>query len=161
DDSTRVGNDGQSEYAVKTFTRGLASGITHMIWWTFQDFPDSAPPPSNTWKYGLVDQNLSPKPAYAAYQTASRELTEAVYQQPLSVKGGEGYLFTKNGSGKAVVWSASDVPVTVTFAGNALQVTDMYGATRTVTDGSTDDQDGTVGRIGIQIKSPVYIGVRG
>lgn len=157
-DSVTAGNAGQSQYAVKTLVRGLASDIRHMVWWTYQDFPDSAPPPSNTWKYGLVDQNGAPKPAYAAYQTASHQLTGAAYNGPLAVDGGEGYLFTRDGSGLAVIWSSSDAPVTVAFAARQLQATDLYGAQRIVADGSADDHDGTVGRIGITVAaSPVYV----
>lgn len=159
DDSVRLGNDGQSEYAVKTFVRGLASGVTHIIWWTFQDFPDSNPPPSNTWKYGLIDQNASPKPSYAAYQNMVQELSGASYVQPLQVEGGEGYVFDKGGA-KAVLWSSSDTPVTLAFSAHTLQVKDMYGAVRAVPDGSADDKDGTVGRIGLQVDAhPVYVQV--
>lgn len=162
DDSTRIGDTGQSAYLVETFTRGLASGITHMVWWTYQDYPDSAPPPQNTWKYGLIDQNQSPKPAYAAYQTISHELTGAIFQQAMQVNGGEGYLFTKDNGGKAVVWSSSDSPITLAFAASQLTVTDMYGSQKIIADGSADDTDSTAGRIGIAIgKNPLYVRVSG
>jgi hypothetical protein len=158
DDSVRIGADGQSQYAVKTFTRGLAAGINNMIWWTWQDFPDSAPPPSNTWKYGLVDQNMTPKPSYAAYQTMSHEMTNAAFLQAVQVQGGEGYLFTKDDAGIAVIWSSSDSPVTITFAGKNLKVTEMYGEQHMVGDGSTEDHDASDGSIGIRVdQSPVYI----
>lgn len=158
DDSVRVGADGQSQYAVKTFTRGLAAGISNVIWWTWQDFPDNAPPPSNTWKYGLVDQNMTPKPSYSAYQTMSHTLTGATFSQEVTVQGGEGYLFNKNGAGIAVIWSSTDAPVTISFAGKNVQVTDMYGVPRNIGDGSNEDQDASQGNIGIQVgPSPSYI----
>ncbi len=160
EDSYVVGTQKQSEYISKTYARGLASGIVAVVWWTFQDFPDSNPPPSNTWKYGLIDQAQVPKPAYAAYQTASQQLTGATYLQPLAVQGGEGYLFNKDGGGKAVLWSASDAPVTVAFAAAQVQVTDMYGAQKVIADGSPDDHDAAAGRIGVQVEAaPVFVQV--
>lgn len=157
-DTLRYGDAAQSSFLTKTFVRGLSSRIAHVIWWTFQDFADSAPPPSNTWKYGLIDQNASPKPSYAAYQTAAKLLRDAQFVQPLQVDGGEGYLFNKGGGGVAVVWSLTDSPISLAFSANTLQVTDMYGAVVTVTDGSKEDRDSAVGRIAIEIgANPVYV----
>lgn len=158
EDSVLVGDPAQSAFLVKTFVRGLSSHIAHMIWWTFQDFPDSAPPPSNTWKYGLIDQNVSPKPAFTAYQTMTKLLGDAKFMQALTVEGGEGYLFDKNGAGVAVAWSASEVPVSIPFSANELQVTDMFGAAQSVTDGSAQDRDPVAARIAVQIgQDPLYI----
>ena len=158
DDSVTIGDAAQSAFLVKTFVRGTSSNIAHMVWWTFQDFPDSAPPPSNTWKYGLIDQNLSPKPAYNAFHTVVRMLSNAKYVQPLSVPGGEGYLFEQGGAGMAVVWSFSESPVTLSFSGNVLNVTDMYGVGRTVADGSEQDKDFAPGRIAVELdQNPVYV----
>ena len=78
--------------------------------------------------------------------------------QPLAVEGGEGYLFNKGGAGVGVVWSSSDNPVNIAFAANVLQVTDLYGASQVIADGTERDTDGTVGRIGVQVnKTPLYI----
>jgi hypothetical protein len=134
EDSSILGTEGQSENGIKILIRALASNLTHVVWWTFRDFPDSAPPPSNTWKYGLLDQDNQPKPMYAAYQTASKQLTGASYVQPLAVEGGEGFLFNRGGAGIGVVWSSSDTPVTIAFAANVLQVTDLYGGAQVVAD---------------------------
>lgn len=159
-DSLSTSDDEQSEYVVKTFTRGLASGIRHMVWWTFQDFPDSNPAPSNTWKYGLIDQDFKPKPSYSAYQTLTNQLNGAAFLQPLQVNGGEGYVFTRDGVAKAVVWSSLDTPVTMAFSGKTLQVTSMYGELKPVIDGSPEDNDPGAGRIGLAVgKFPVYVQV--
>ena len=74
---------------------------------------------------GLLPKVNRPKLPYAAYQTISHELTGAIFQQQMQVNGGEGYLFTKDNGGKAVVWSSSDSPVTLAFAASQLTVTDM------------------------------------
>lgn len=162
EDSYVVGNDKQSEFLVKTLTRALATDVVGVIWWTFQDFPDSAPPPSNTWKYGLLDQTAAPKPSFAAYQTTVRELTGSTFKQALNVDGGEGYLFEKDGGGKAVVWSATDDPVVVAFAANRLKVVELYGAATEVADGSAQDKDAAPGRIGLQVgAAPVFVQVAG
>lgn len=159
-DSLSRGADEQSEYAVKTFTRGLASGIRHMVWWTFQDFPDSNPAPTNTWKFGLIDQDFKPKPSYSAYQTMTNQLNGAAFLQPLQVSGGESYVLSRDGVAKAVVWSSSDAPVTMAFSGKTLQVTSMYGELDAVVDGSPKDNDPGQGRIGLAVgKFPLYVQV--
>ncbi len=158
EDTTRVGNAGQSDYVTKTYVRGLASELLAVVWWTYQDFPDSAAPPTNTWKYGLIDQATNVKPAYAAFQTASRELTGAQFSQVLPIQGGEAYLFNKDGGGKAVAWSKSDAPITISFAATQLQVMDLYGAKKLIADGAPEDTDSEVGRIGVSVgPSPFYI----
>ena len=77
EDSYTLGNEGRIKNGIKILVRALTSNLTHVVWWTFQDFADSAPPPSNTWKYGLIDQSNTPKPMYAAYQTVSKQLSGA------------------------------------------------------------------------------------
>ncbi len=156
--SKTVGDQEQSEFAVKTLTRALANGVAHAVWWTFQDVEDSKPAPVSTWKFGLIDQDQQPKPSYNAYQTVSHQLTGATFTGPLQVEGGEGYLFSQGDSNKAVVWSVSDQPIAVTFSGRALQVTDMFGGGRVVQDNADDDHDKSDGRIALQVdKKPVYI----
>lgn len=157
-DSYEVGHAEQSKYVTQTMVRGIVNRLLSVVWWTFQDYADSAAPPTNTWKYGLIDQNATPKSAYAAYQTASHKLTGAQFVELLSVPGGEGYLFTKDDAGIAVVWSSSDAPVTIAFSGAALLVTDMYGAETKLLDNSPQDLDSAAGRIGVQVdRNPVYI----
>jgi len=156
--SKTVGNDGQSMYAAKTMTRGMVNGLLAVVWWTFQDYADSGAPPTNTWKYGLIDQDGAPKPSYAAYQTAAHKLSGARFIEPLAVQGGEGYLFTKDDAGLAVVWSSADAPFTIAFSGDALLITDMYGAASKLLDNSPQDQDSAVGRIGVRVnQNPLYI----
>jgi hypothetical protein len=162
EDSVTVGTDEQSEFAVKTFTRGRAEGLDKMVWWTFQDFSDSNPAPSNTWKYGLIDQNANPKASFTAFQTMVNQLDGSSFVQALQVQGGEGYVFSKGPDVKAVVWSETDAPVTMAFSGSTLQVIDMYGVLKAVLDGSPEDSDSVPGRIGLQVgKFPVYVQVVG
>lgn len=156
--SKTVGDEEQSLFAVKTLTRSLANGVSHVVWWTFQDVEDAKPPPFNTWKFGLIDENQKPKPSYNAFQTLTHQLTGASFGGPLQVAGGEGYLFSQDKTDKAVVWSASDQPTTITFSGKALQVTDTYGTVHTVQDNSAEDKDSAEGRIALAVdKNPVYI----
>ncbi len=157
-DSLSLGDDAQSAFLVRTFARGLSVPLAHVVWWTFQDFADTAPPPVNTWKYGLLNQDAQPKPAYRAYQTVAGLLRGAQFVQALNISGGEGYLFQQNRAGLAVLWATSSAPVTVSFIGQTLNVTDMFGAARAIADGSTADLDPASGRIGVSIpENPVYV----
>ncbi len=106
----------------------------------------------------MIDQDGAPKPSYAAYQTAADKLSGARFIEPLAVQGGEGYLFTKDDAGLAVIWSSADAPVIIAFSGDALLITDMYGAASKLLDNSPQDQDSAVRRIGVRVnQNPLYI----
>lgn len=108
----------------------------------------------------MIDEQAKPKPSYMAFQTITRELTDAQFVQTLPLQGGEAYLFTQDGAGKAVVWSSSEAPVVIPFAATVLHVRDLYGTETIISDGSPQDNDAAVGRIGVGVgPSPVYIQV--
>ena len=69
----------QSRYVPQVFARSMAADLDVAIWFQFVD--DSR---LGYRKYGLLDADLVPKPAYAAYRTASRQLASADYVGPLS-----------------------------------------------------------------------------
>jgi hypothetical protein len=123
-------------------------------------------------KFGLLDPDLNPLPAYRAFQVVARELAGAEYRRRLVQPGIEGYVFSLSGggepvlavrpgwpgTGKAVLWAVGE-PVAYTFSGAQLRAVDKYGAESVINDGGSGDRDGTVnGSITIEItRSPTYI----
>jgi hypothetical protein len=189
ENSLDIGEDGQSQCVAMIFVRGLASrgikvnnkpiDLRAMVWWTFQDFPSSNPDESRYWKFGIVDENVTPKPSYYAYQTLTQQLSGLDYQQALSNSRGlkriEAYKFINGSRTKIVLWS-DDIPSgqpqnipcawtrnprTATFGPRVtrLSVTDMYGLTNIVDDGGPDDLDPRRGYIGISVQAPLYVQV--
>ena len=145
-----------------------------MIWWTFRDFPDSATPPANTWKYGLVDQDFNPKPSYLAMQTLASELNgfkaKGNWSHGEGFAGIEAYRFKSATSNKIVVWSATFTPPPApllynppcswirearlaTFNASAVRVVDHLGKAKTIQDNAKKDKDPTVGKIAIKVNS--------
>lgn len=169
--------DGQARCLTITMVRGAATKLKGIIWWTFKDYPDSAPAPQNTWKYGLVDQNLTPKLSYAAMKTLTSELNGYTYNKTYSNKAAfknvEAYRFSNGAARKYVVWSSSikggpseisecGRPRTknlAVFKAKTIRVVDYAsGAAKTIKDNAKADKDKTVGKIGINIStSPKFV----
>jgi hypothetical protein len=150
--------------------RGAAAKLKGMIWWTFKDFEDTAPPPRNTWKYGIVDQNLVRKVSHAALKTLVTELNNYKYKGTHSGQADfhdvEAYRFFGKGSTKYVVVSSSIASQAKSsncawdrnnrvakFNATTLRTVTMAGKAKTVRDNSKKDSDPAVGRIGIKVGS--------
>jgi hypothetical protein len=69
----------QSRYVAQVYARSAAAELTPTIWYQFTD--DDI---LGTWKFGLVNSDLSPKPSYRAYQTAARQLASTQYFRTLA-----------------------------------------------------------------------------
>lgn len=163
-----VGLQGQAHCLEITLVRGAAAGLKGIVWWTFEDFPDSAPPPRNTWKYGIADENLQPKPSYQTLQTLASELNGLDFKNAVSDKPGmaqvEGYRFAGGGVTKYVVWSNSIRSTSyksgcawarnsrpVTLKASSLRVVNYQGQVNMVLDNSKRDQDPQTGSITIRV----------
>ncbi|MBI4670400.1 MAG: hypothetical protein HY741_01860 [Chloroflexi bacterium] len=163
-----VGLQGQARCLNRTMIRGAAAKLEGLVWWTFQDFPDSAPWPQNLWKYGVVDQNLQPKPSYTAFKTIASELNGLSYRKTLSNKTGfssiEAYRFVGQGATKIVVWSSSIKSQSnktecawtrntklATFKAKRLRVVSYLGSVKLIKDNSKADKNKTVGQIAIKV----------
>lgn len=163
-----IGAKGQARCLEITLVRGTAAQLKGIVWWTFQDFPDSAPPPQNTWKYGIADQNLQPKLSYTTLQTLTNELNGFDFRKNVSGKPGmtniEGYRFVGGDITKFVVWSSSiratsyksgcawaRNPTPVTFKAHALRVVDYLGHETIIADNSKQDKDPQKGSITIRV----------
>ncbi len=166
EDSISIGLQGQARCLDITFVRGAAAKLAGVVWWTFQDFPDDADWPYNTWKFGIVNQNRQPKPSYNALVTLTTELNGYVYKKTLSntanLRGVEAYRFAKGKSAKFVVWSSTyqstsydpecswpRVSKLAKFDAKKIRVVDYLGNAKTIKDNSKKDKDKTGGKIGI------------
>jgi hypothetical protein len=162
---------GQARCVDITMVRGAAGGLKGIVWWTFRDFSDTDPRPDRReWKYGLVDQNMAPKPAYTAMQELTEQLNGFSYFKTHSGKKGfagvEGYSFKSGTATKYVVWSSTiksqstlaDCSWTrssklVSIKAKKIEIVDYMGATVKVIEDNKGkaDKDKTLGRIGFKV----------
>jgi hypothetical protein len=140
--------------------RGSSADLQAIIWFTLVDFEEK-------WKYGLLNPNYSPKPAYLAYQTLAEELAGMQYSHRLDTGYAEveGYVFsTECGTEeKGVLWTnpvgGGEVTRDLSFPVGALRVVQKGGEETIVYDGGAGDLDGIAdGKVTILITgSPVYV----
>jgi hypothetical protein len=97
-------NDLQARHAVHVNVRGMAAGLKIINWYTLVDKP------TDWFKYGLVRSDLTPRPAYYAYQVLTQQLDGYVFDQQLVVPGNpriQAYRFDRDGVKKLVLWRDS------------------------------------------------------
>ena len=168
EDSYSIGLSAQARCLDITLVRGAAAKLKGVVWWTFQDLPDDADPPYNTWKFGVVDQNMQPKPSYTALLTLTTQLNNYTYKKNLSGTANfvnvEAYRFVDGGSMKYVVWSSSYKSTSydpecswarnsklATFDAKAIRTVDYMGKAKLIKDNGKKDKDKTKGKIGIML----------
>jgi len=149
----------QSAYVVQSMVRGTSADLRAIIWFTLVDFEEE-------WKYGLLNPNYSPKPAYLAYQTLTEELAGARYSRrlPDEETGSsqiEAYEFTLPCPDRLlwVVWTNADTRRRMDFPVSRLRVVDKFGNETIVIDGQAEDLDGAVNgkvRIWVNPSDPIY-----
>jgi len=127
----------QARYVPQLFSRALASGVPAVIWFHFDDVEGTEDP-----LRGLVDGELRPKPAHAAYRLAADLLGGAVADEPVRDidAAGEVYRFTRDGRRLAVAWTDGPRAVLELPAPAVLRVHFMGGrlVLRDTADGSSD-----------------------
>ncbi len=126
-----VTQEKQARQVSQMMVQGYFYDIKTLIWWTFDDFKDSCSfnPNCNKWKFGIVDQNLTPKLAYNAYRVVGEQLAGF---NPVQVRNGVDvvqFTFRKGGVEKHIFYTKSDAGKMKTFKAKTLLVTDKYGVT--------------------------------
>lgn len=118
--------DQQAQYLVRQFLINMMSGVKLSIWYDWHD--DGQDPKEREHHFGTVYWDFSPKPAYLAVQTLTKELSGCRYAGRLHTENAQDYvLLFKDGSGsyKLAAWTTDvrheakiplDVP-TVTLTG--------------------------------------------
>ncbi len=137
----------QARYLVQTLIRGYYGGISPTIW--FDGVDEMWLPGGNTMtSMGLLNDDLSPKIAYLAYQTLTRELAGAHFvrtREDLGLRF-EGYEFEVQGRSKLVLWDSESGQHTISLAiskpGGTLRVVEKTGQDLKIVDGSGLDKDG-------------------
>ena len=113
----------QAMYVPRAFAESLALGLRAQIYYKMVD---------DGWRnVGLLKRDLTSKPAYLAYATASLFLSAVQYQAVVDgyPAGIEGYAFARprNGGNLDVIWSADGSPQSVPLPSGA-SAFDRYGA---------------------------------
>jgi hypothetical protein len=147
----------QSRYVAKLFARSMAARLQTTIW---HHLIDDASVSSQ--KFGLLNVDRSPKPAFYAYQTFARQLSSASYLRSITSGKGdsnplEGYEFglRYQPSRVIVAWTNDGSRQPLVLQTDQVVVVDKLGGETTV----YDDDDGALdGRVSVDIgPSPAYI----
>ncbi|MCP4167610.1 MAG: hypothetical protein GY759_17205 [Chloroflexi bacterium] len=141
-----------ARYVIQVYVRAMSAGISPVIW--LQAVEES-------WlvrKYGLMHEDLSPKPPYYAYKTLTRELSGAQFVGAREDYESyiEAYNFDVDNTRKTVLWINGGFSGSQWFilgqADQGLRVVEKEGTERWIADGSAEDRDGAVnGRVVIYI----------
>ncbi len=151
------GYEEQSRYVAQLFARSMEAELDATIWYKLID--DVGP---GVKKHGVLEYDLTPKPAYYAYQTVTRQLAGAEYIGPLGpIATGsseiEAYEFRKQGGLPRIIvaWTDDDLNHTLSLATTYVLVVDKYGGQTVIRDADDGVVDGQVQvRLG---PSPVYL----
>lgn len=145
----------QARDLAQMYIQSAASKLEQSTWWVFADYSDSCSNATlvesrpniarivqaqdesshaagcSAWKFGLLDQNLSPKPSYFAFKTAAEQLGGWTPTQVQYGKGIITYFFEKDGREKRVYYAknldAAKVDIKVDINVPRVRVVDMYG----------------------------------
>jgi hypothetical protein len=148
----------QAQRVVQHFVESLSMGVEYVAWYNVFDNG------GGTETSGLFRGTdlRSPKPAYFAYQTMTRELSGYTYSRPFGQTGVDGYVFVnRNGGEKTVVWVRDQAQPAV-FVGSCLQRVAISDTTHAIVQDGTPpwDKDGRInGQIVIEVApvQPLYI----
>lgn len=147
----------QSSLVTQLYAQGLAADLRIGIWFTFVD--GSLLDPA---KWGLLDSDLSPKPAYSSYRTAVQQLASARYIGRLSTQETgseeiEAYRFLAANSSAwiLVAWTNDGLNHNMIVSTSQVVVVDKYGSQFVIGDGDDGQADG---RVHLPLgPSPVYV----
>jgi len=135
----------------------MAADVKPTVWFMLSE--EAGP---GSWKYGLLDSNLSPKPSYHAFTTLVQQLSPTHYARTLdSTETGSkqiaAYEFlTWVGSTRIIVaWSTDESNHQMQLSTDRVVMVDKFGGETTIYDGDDGAVDGYV-----QVTlgpSPVYL----
>jgi hypothetical protein len=157
-DAAHSGSDElQSRYIAQLYARSAAAQLRPIIWYYLVDRSSLG-----SWRFGLLDPDLNPKPSFSAYRTATDQLASAQYMRTLRLDETgtdqlEAYEFSTPGSlpRLIVAWTNDGTSHPLTFEADQVVLVAKYGGSTVIYDISDGLPDG---RIEISIgPSPVYL----
>jgi hypothetical protein len=111
-------------YLTQVYGGAIAAGLKANIWYNIFDWRGS----------GLLNPDLSPRPAYTAFQFARHELGGAVYRRELSnYQGVKGYEYRRDSRLVWLVWSLNGESHTISLLETPLAVYDALGNSKAPT----------------------------
>ena len=122
-----VTDDVEAQYLPRAMLQSLSAGVANIYWYDFRD--DGDDPTYNECRFGIVHHDLTPKPAYLAYQALTRALGAAKFLNALDL-GPKAYcyLFNAGDTMTAAIWRATGAgPARFHATGDKLQATDYLG----------------------------------
>ncbi|HWQ84500.1 MAG TPA: hypothetical protein VN363_08045 [Anaerolineales bacterium] len=167
----------QARYVFTIHARGFATGAENITWYAMKTIPDLTPIDFQGLLYDARDGSAldnSPKPAFAAYKTMTRELGSYRFDKwvafdPATRPAAEAYQFqhlagSAGGKPKLVAWSNSGSSVPLSLANSEIRVVSrpdngIFQPQFTVSDGGFGDADGVAnGTIQFELQAePVII----
>jgi hypothetical protein len=98
----------------------MAAGLKIITWYTLMDKP------TDSLNYGLLRSDLTPRPAYNAYQVLTQQLDGYTFDQQLVIPGKpniQAYRFDRDGVKKLVLWRDSGESIKDSSQGDTYEET--------------------------------------
>ncbi len=157
-DAAHGGSDElQSRYVPQVFARTMAADLGTTIWFALEDEDYLG-----AYKYGLIESDHTPKPAFYAYQTATQQLSRTEFVQALGPDQTgfsqiEAYEFLSlDGTSRIVVaWTGDDSTVEMALQAGEVVRVNKFGDETVVSDGDDGVVDGVV-HVDVG-PSPIYL----
>ncbi len=98
----------EASYLVRALTLALAgTGLERIFWYNFRDLGTA--PKAENFNYGLVREDLAPKPAFLAFRTLVHEIGRRPFQERRDLGDSlQAYAFGGEGKRVWVIWSAKE-----------------------------------------------------
>jgi hypothetical protein len=120
---TDISTETKAYYVVQSYAAAIAQGLRADIWYSVLGWRNS----------GLLNPDLSPRPAYTAFQFARSELGDAAYTGDITtadiggVSGVKGYKFSRDNRRIWVLWSLDGITHSITLSTVPLSAWDALG----------------------------------
>ena len=104
-------------YAAQTYTKSLVSRVKSSIWYSY----------TNPWRSTNLIQSSNPMPAYYAFQTVSKRLSNTIFRQKIAMSGVSAYEFTRNGDRVWIAWALDGQDHSLRLSNPPARMWDLYG----------------------------------
>ncbi|OIN98565.1 hypothetical protein AUJ67_08285 [Candidatus Desantisbacteria bacterium CG1_02_49_89] len=117
----------QGKYLPRTYILGLAEGLKKHFWFMFSN--GGSDPKNFEHNQGLLFNDFTPKPSFAAYCNLTRELESLDYKGKLDLGGSiYCYLFEKSSRSCFVLWSLSEgAEMVISALPDSVKIVDIMG----------------------------------